>query len=271
MKRSRSPVVLSDEHDPQRQHRIPVIDKMMSILDAVDAASSPSSISTIVQRTRLSRSTIYRVLNTLTSHGILARNDDGDYALGFRLVSLAAGVETELSIEDILRLTHPHLVALAKQTSETCKFSVLVDGEAEVVDVVQSPDAIAPSSRVGSRFPLHAGAASKLLLALAPAPVVDAVLSGNREAFTKNTKVDRADLEKELQSIRASGISNDSGEWNVNVAAVAAPLYGINRVLVGAVSITYFSGDHGRGSPDRLIEPLLAATNAMSAALGVRR
>lgn len=267
-KASPVPEPIKADREPQELHRIPVIDKMMQIIGEIQNSGTPLSITTITDATRIPRSTVYRVLNTLSSHGIVTRTADGDFSLGFRLVSLAASVDTRVSREELVRLTRPLLQQLAGHVGETCKLTVIEGMEAEVIDVIQSANPMAPSSRIGSRFPLHAGAASKLLLAYAPDNLVQSLTKAGLEAFTDSTIRDRNALLAELAAIRESGLSHDEGEWNANVHALSAPVFDAAGAVIAALSVTYFASQSSNAVQERVTGPLIAAAGAMSMALG---
>jgi DNA-binding IclR family transcriptional regulator len=266
--RKPTPPIEKAEREPQELHRIPVIDKMMQIIEEIRVAGTALSITTITEKTRIPRSTVYRVLNTLSSHGIITRNANGDYSLGFGLVALAASVDTDVSRDELIRLSHPVLSQLANDLGETCKLSVLEGMAVEVIDVVQSTNPMAPSSRIGSQFPLHAGAASKLLLAYAPDKLVQTVVREKLEQFTDNTIVDKAALLDELAAIRAAGISHDAGEWNANVHALSAPVFRAGGTAIAALSVTYFASQSDAEEEARLQGALTRAAAAVSKLLG---
>lgn len=258
----------SGQDSPAELHRIPVLDKAVQVLELLREHGGGLTINELVGRTGVARSTIYRILNTFSSHAIVARRPDGRYLLGVKIAALAAGISTEVSREDLVALCHDRLLALAEETGETCKVSVLNGTHAEVIDVAQSPSGLAPSSRAGSLFPLNAGAASKLLLAYQPADVLDRLLGQPLAALTPNTIVDRRSLERELGGIRAAGLSFDRGEWNVNVHAVAAPLFGFGGALVAALSATHFATGDEAEQRARVVAPLQHAAHALSEKLG---
>lgn len=254
--------------DDPAPHRVPVIDKMMAVLELLRQSAAGLTINDVVKQTRIPRSTVYRILNTLGSHGVVSRKGGATYVLGIKLVSLAAGVDPRVGRDDLVRLGHGPLEDLAAATGETCKISVLSDGRAEVIDVAQSPSEMAPTSRVGSTFALHAGAASKLLLAHERDAVVEEICAGSLKAYTPNTIVDRSELQRELETIRKEGLSFDRGEWNLGVHAVAAPILGLDGTLVGAISATHFASPDEAEIRSRVIGPLLRAAQSLSAQLG---
>jgi DNA-binding IclR family transcriptional regulator len=222
-------------------YRVPIIDKMMEIFTLLEQGPDQEPrIAHIVAETRLSRSTVYRILNTLVHHGLVHRTSDGGYRLGLRLKGLAASVTINLTLEDMLATVRPALKVLSDRTRATSKFTILDQSLAKVVALEIGSDPFAPTSRLGSTFDLHAGAASKLLLAHAPAAERKAVFNNPLARHTDTTIVERADLEAELATIRATGISFDRGEWSGNVHAVAAPIMGPGSEVLGALSVTYF-------------------------------
>ena len=250
-------------------HRIPVIDKMMEVLETLERAHEAGlSIADIVSRTKLPRSTVYRVLNTLSDHGIISRTAEGDFVLGFRLIALARHVRTHLDEPELVALVEPFLARLSDKTGETCKLSLLKNNEAEVVAVVQSPNAMALSSRVGSRFPLHAGAASKLLLAYAPRPLQQTILGQTLERYTDQSITKSKALEAEMKHIRETDLSLDRGEWNSAVHAAAVPIRSHAAEVIGAISVTYFATDGEQALLDRITPPLRAVASDISSVLG---
>ena len=250
------------------QHRIPVIDKMFQIMDLIRLSDGSATINNLAAESRVPRSTVYRILNTLAAHNAVSRGRGGVYRLGFRLVGLAAAVDTTLTEEALAQMVRPALQKLAADTGETSKLTVVKNGAAEVLDMVLSPKAMAPSSRIGSRFRLHAGAASKVLLAFSPQDIQESVLSGELEPLTRMTITDPAKLRQELETIRQRGVSYDRGEWSVNVNAIGAPILDFAGRLAGALSIAYFADPEDREMETRMVEPLLAAARAASALLG---
>lgn len=249
-------------------HRIPVIDKMLDILDLLHGSGEGESIGAICDATGVPRSTVYRILNTLAARGIVGKLADGRFRLGFRLITLAQGVHRDLSRTDLIKAAQPVMAELAAQTGETCKLSVVSNDRAEVIDVVQSTRDMAPTSRVGSTFAMHAGAASKLLLAYSPPAVVDRILSGNLEQYTPATMTDPEAVRMALTEIRAAGLSRDHGEWNTAVHALAAPVFGFDGSAIAALSVTYFAQPDNCEQESRITPHLVSAAQNLSRLLG---
>lgn len=64
---------------PKRLYLIPVLSKALDVLEMVQRENTPLSLESIYQRTRISKTTVYRILKTLTHRGYLTQSQDGLY------------------------------------------------------------------------------------------------------------------------------------------------------------------------------------------------
>jgi ribose transport system substrate-binding protein len=63
----------------KRLYLIPVLSKALDILELLQNENQPMSLESIYQRTKISKTTVYRVLKTYTHRGYLAQSTDGLY------------------------------------------------------------------------------------------------------------------------------------------------------------------------------------------------
>lgn len=68
----------------QRLYLIPILSKALDVMELLQAERAPMSLETVYQRTRFSKTSVYRILQTLLHRGYVARSGDGLY----RIVSL---------------------------------------------------------------------------------------------------------------------------------------------------------------------------------------
>ncbi len=64
---------------PKRLYLIPVLSKALDVLEMVQRENKPMSLEAIYRRTRISKTTVYRILKTLTHRGYLGQSPDGLY------------------------------------------------------------------------------------------------------------------------------------------------------------------------------------------------
>jgi ribose transport system substrate-binding protein len=63
----------------RRLYLIPVLSKALDILELVQMESEPMTLESIHKRTRVSKTTVYRILKTFVHRGYLSRSPDGTY------------------------------------------------------------------------------------------------------------------------------------------------------------------------------------------------
>lgn len=245
-------------------NRIPAVDRAFDVLDSLARSSSGGSITSVSEQLRIPRSTVYRILNSLEARGIVLRDAQGSYALGPQLIRLASAVSKGM---DVVTLARPFMERLAAEQVVTVKLSTLDQGTALVVAVVESPKTYSVTTKVGSRFPLHAGAASKVLLAHADEETQRDFFATPLESVTSDTVADVETLRGLLPMVRQQGWSEDHGEFVVGINAVAAPVFGPNGRCICALSVPYVSTTDEQTSL-RLREAVVATAHQMTHQLG---
>ncbi len=221
---------------------IPAIDRMMDVLTAIEARSSGMNIGGLAKQLELPRTSVYRIVNTLQKHEMIRRDDAGNYHLGRRLLKLASHVALRASDIDMVATCQPHLDRLASELGEGVKLSVMDNDGVLVLATAQGRREYALTVAPGQRMPIHAGAASKLLLAHADRELLDYWLSKPLVAYTNKTVTDPKRLRGELTKIRRLGWARDKGENAPSIHAFAAPVMTRSGRVVAALSIPFLAG-----------------------------
>lgn len=227
------------------EHRIPAIERAVAMLDTLGRYRDGLPLADVARECAVTRSTAYRILNSLAAAGLVRRSGlPGRYGLGPRLLGLAAAARAGLHAGDIVGPAHPHLARLSAVTGEASKLSILADDMAMCVDAVAGSSEYALSPLVAQSFPLHAGAASKVLLAGMEPSARQAVLRAPLSRHTELTVVDAAALDAELARIAGDGWAEDRGEHSRSVCALAAPVKDGAGQVVATVSMAYLAERH---------------------------
>jgi DNA-binding IclR family transcriptional regulator len=184
-------------------------------------------VDALVEQLGMPVSTVYRYLRPLRELG-LVEEVDGHYRPGSRLSSSGR----EVSNFELAQLSKPLLAGLASETTETALLTVRVGVSALCVEQVVSPHHIRMAFEIGQVLPLAAGAGSRILLAYAPAEVIDTVLDGPLATFTSSTP-DASKLRRQLENIRAAGFATSRGEFIDDAFAVAAPVFHRGSMIAG--------------------------------------
>jgi IclR family acetate operon transcriptional repressor len=249
-------------------NQVPVIERMLDMLEIIERRPGGTSIRELSEFLNLARSTVYRVLNTLEARDIVKRSFSGSYVLGPRLLSFAANVVTGHD-SDLVELANTHLERLSHATGEASKLSVLDGDGVLVIAVAHSSGEYGLTVKPGRRLPLHAGAASRVLLAHMDGADIARILNGPLPRYTIKTLCDPEEIGKSLAQIRRAGSTLDDGEYSAGVMAVAAPVHDRHNKVVAAISIPFLhTQDEAR--VEKLRTAVSTAAKLVSAELRAR-
>lgn len=239
--------------------------KGLLVLEAIALSERPCGIAELAKKLGLAKSNVHRIIQTFVHRGYVRRNDDPPrYECTLRLFELGTVLAERL---DIRAAASPHLISLAERTSESVYLSILEGREVLYIDKVESSQPIRAYARTGGRAPLHCAATGKALLAYQSDEFLESLFPLTK--YTPKTITTLAAMRKELNQIRSRGYAVNNGEWRSMVLGVAAPIFGLSRRPVAALSI---SGPMDRLKPAviRRIAPLVVeAANRISESLGL--
>lgn len=216
---------------------IQVIERMMTLLDALAAHADPVSLKDLAQKTGLHPSTAHRILNDMVACRMVDRSDPGNYRLGMRLLELGNLVKARLSVREAALLP---MRALHKHTGQTVNLSVRQGDEIVYVERAYGERSGMQVVRaIGGRAPLHLTSVGKLFLSADDASRVrNYVTRTGLSGHTSNSITDASKLEKELNLVREQGYARDNEELELGVRCIAAGIYDDSARLVAGLSLS---------------------------------
>lgn len=243
----------------------PLIQSVVSateILEALAAAAQPVRLTALANQLGETKAKIHRHLSTLKFLGFVDQDSQTEcYRLGPKLVHLGQAATDQF---DLRRLAEPYMVKLRDLTHQTVVLSMPANGDAIVNAVVDSPNMVTISVRLGYRLPAHASAQGRVTLAYAPAAVQQRVLARKLVSYTPRTVVEPGALRQRLEKIRREFYEVAMDETLLGISAVAAPVMNFDGELVGSIAIVGTTQYvHEPVEPEQL-KLLLACAKAMS-------
>lgn len=196
----------------------------MQILRALAQSGGAMTLTQIARTTRLSESTVFRILLTLIDEGVVERDAEGGtrYSLGLQIFQMGASVVQRLGIGPAETLL---LEELARTTGETVNLGTLHGHTVLYLHKVESENMLRASLVSGSTVPLHCSGTGKTLLAHLPDNErSELIASLDLTRRSVNTIVDPGQLILELDQIRHRGYAVDDLEFAPDIRSVAAPV-----------------------------------------------
>jgi len=220
-----------------------VLAKIREVLEAFTVDRPELTLPEIRRATGLPASTCQRIVANLVAEGFLDRVAD-KYRIGLSLAFWATPSSSGL---DLVQLLMPIVRELREETGETaCLFRR--EGDFRVcVAMAETLHAVRREMHVGKIMPLHAGSASRVLLAWDPEATA-AALDGPLSRFTDFTITDGELLRIALQQTRAQGFASTAEERDAGAASVSAPVFDPQARLIAAIGI---AGPTQRLTPQR--------------------
>ncbi|MDB5825622.1 MAG: bacterial transcriptional regulator family protein [Herminiimonas sp.] len=242
---------------------IQVIERMVSLLDALAQHPDPVSLKELSTVTGLHPSTAHRILNDMVLKRFVERSEPGAYRLGMRLLELGNIVKSRLNVREAAL---DHMRALHRKTHQTINLSVRQGDEIVYIDRSFSERSGMQVVRaIGGRAPLHLTSTGKLFLSVDDPKLVRAYATRTGLAgHNKNSITELSRLERELSLVRARGYARDNEELELGVRCMAAGIRDDSGRLIAGLSIS--------APADRLqeewIEDLIQTVNEISSVLG---
>jgi DNA-binding IclR family transcriptional regulator len=237
--------------------------RITSVLDAFRDGHDALTLSELARRASLPKTTAHRLTGELIRCGLLERAD-GEFRLGLKLFELGQLVPQQRSLRDAAR---PVMADLREATRHSVNLGILEGADVVYVDILGGTDSPRLPTRVGGRWPAHATAIGKAILACSAPETVQAVLDARLSRVSERTITSPELLSQELDRIRDSGLAYDLEESQPGLVCVASPVYGPGGVAAGALSV---SGWSARLKADRAGPAVRTAALTISRALDAR-
>lgn len=224
----------------QKPGGVAAVERAFAILNAFQPGDASLPLNELARRTGMYKSTILRLITTLVQEHCIVRLDDGSYQLGSMLLHWGGLYQAALRLDDHVP---PILRRLAQETGEGASFFTREGSLRVCLFRVDSSRSVRDHVHTGDLLPLDKGAAGR-------------VLAGFDRALVDPSQFPSQPL---IATV---------GEREPDIAAIAAPVFGHQGSLRGALAI---SGPAMRFSIDLvpgMSQALLKAASELTRRLG---
>jgi IclR family acetate operon transcriptional repressor len=237
---------------------IRAVQRAFQVLRAFTPEQSSMTVAELQRRIGISRPTLYRLLATLESEGLVkGAGDPLRYQLDFGVARIANAWFRNI---DPARVAAPILTGLWHCVDETVAFLVPRGTSRICVVEYAGSQKLSYARGLGHVDHIAATASGRSILAFSDESVI-------RDAMATMTHTEREIIEAELVQIRKKGyaISNGSIE---GIRGVAVPVFDRSASVAGSISITGPESRLQKQNLKRCIEEARRAASEVSIALG---
>ncbi len=221
--------------------RVEALERAFSVLEAFSDGTPRMTLAELTRRTGLYNSTALRLAGALERGGFLLRDPDGRFRLGPSLWRLGVLYQRAFDLASDVR---PALARLSAATGETAGFYVREGDRRICLYRHHGPRLIRHHLEEGAELPLDRGASARVLT-----------------AFTGG----EGPLDAQ---VRAEGAYVSLGERDPETASVAAPVFGGERTLVGAIAVVGLRAHFDEARINAMLEAVKSEARLLTQRIG---
>ena len=252
--------------DPRAEKNDTPLGRYVRILESVSASRSGLTLTEIANESGLQAGTAHRLLRGLVDLGLLrARTGSKRYVPGSRLKNL---LHLTMDMAEYAGLARSILDRLVDEFGETVHLARLNGDWAESVLMKQPQGSDRAFVQPGRRLPLYAAASGKAILAFQNEGFISRYLTRPRVRYTDRTKVDDAEILREMAQVRQEGMAVCENELDAGVLSYGHPVPAGEGPVLYSIGITGLADRFRLVERARIRERLSEAATELSRSLG---
>jgi IclR family KDG regulon transcriptional repressor len=251
-----------------KEESMQTVSRAIQVLKAFSIHDKELSLTELSNKLGISKSSLQRILHTLTGEGLLERDErTKTYKLGMELYFLGNLVEAN---SHLLSIAKRYMQQLNDQTGETITLNIIHQKKRKCIGYLAAKHELTTLTYISQYSPLYAGASAKILLAYLPEETRNQLIHEfDLEPITPNTVTDKEELRKQLMEIREQGYAITEGERVLGVYAISAPIRNRLNEVIASLTITIPTIRVDDSKIDHYIKWILDCTNGISRELGL--
>lgn len=223
----------------QKEYSVPAIERAIVILDTL--AERNLTINEVHQELGIPKTSAFVILNTLEKHHLIERNTDGTFKLGHRTFQWGMRFYNDI---DLVNISRPFIEQLVKNTPYTGHLAILADNLPVYIDKVEGNGFVRFATSVGQQLPLHLSGVGKALgVGLDDETILASIRKYSDAATEDDVKNKLVQFKEDISFFRKNEYSVEDEEMEEGIRCLAVPVYGPNKEVLAAISITALSKD----------------------------
>ncbi|MFP4660570.1 MAG: IclR family transcriptional regulator [Halanaerobiales bacterium] len=210
------------------------LDRSLSIIEELVFSDKNLGVTELSNRLGIHKSTIHRLLATLSYRGYVEQDEYGRYKEGLKLFEIGGIVLNKL---DLRKRIKPYLVQLQQETKETIHLGILDGKEIVYIDKEETTETIRMYSEVGRRIDAYCTSLGKVLLAYKNIDINKLYKDETLRKYTQSTITDRQELSSHLAKVRKQGFAVDNEEQEQGIRCIGGPIFDYRGEISAAFSI----------------------------------
>lgn len=231
----------------------------LNIIELISNADSPMKFTEIQEETNITKSNLYKYLNTLTQAGVVYRDPrQGDYALGYKLLKYSSKL---IDQDEILQRLTYYLKEMSKETNMTTLIASWVNDRPIITQLANSNFGINIGATISTELP--------------PLSSIGKVFAAYKDDEstelwkTSNLTADQlAILNEELPTIKQQKFAYSKEPLVRHVSSISFPILNYQNEIIAAVGIVGFTDDLSPNVDNVFLQKITPIVREMSSVFG---
>lgn len=213
---------------------VQVIDRAFTIIEYLSQAEGPKGPTDIASATGIHKSTVHRLLASMSRGGYIEKTAAGTYHIGVKLVEIVSSHINNLELQTEAR---PLLHELQSELGLVVHLGILDGSDVVYVEKMDINRNLRVYAQIGMRVPAFCSSLGKVLLSRLSGDELDYLFYRHKlERYTPNTITSLSKLKEHLREARRLGWAKDNEEYIIGNRCVAAPIFDYRGEIIAAVS-----------------------------------
>ena len=236
----------------------------LGIVDIIANQNQPLKFTEIQEITKITKSNLYKYLNTLIHLNILYKDkNSGAYSLGSKIISYGMAA---IGQQDLIAKVTPFLKESSLQTSLTTLFALWTNSGPVVANISNANSGLNIGAQIGTQLPVLSSS-GKIFSTFDSPSIIE---EWKQAEFQLLTADEKTTFLKEEEAIRLQRISFSKEPLVSHVSSASVPIFNHNKDLLGCITLVGFSEIVPKQVKDEYSQYLLNLSNEISHLFGYK-
>lgn len=237
----------------------------MGVLDIIASQTRPLKFSEIQELTQITKSNLYKYLNTLTHLELLHKDKKtGVYTLGPKMIAFGRAA---IGQQELVTQVTPYLQESSRYTSLTTLLAVWTHSGPVIAGIHSVTSGLNIGAQIGTRLPILSSS-GKIFSALQTPALVEEWKQSELHMMSEHQK---ELLIKEEAVIQSQMITFAKEPLVAHVSSASVPIFNYNSELIGCLTVVGFSEIVPKHPEDPYSQYLLQLSKDISVLFGYQQ
>lgn len=237
----------------------------MGVLDIIASQTHPLKFTEIQELTQITKSNLYKYLNTLTHLELLYKDKKtGAYTLGPKMIAYGMAA---IGQQELVTRVSPFLQESSRYTSLTTLLAVWTNSGPVIASIASTTTGLNIGAQIGTRLPILSSS-GKIFSAFQSPSIVEEWKQSELQTIPEHQK---EILKQEEDMIQSQMIAFAKEPLVTHVSSASVPILNYNNELIGCLTLVGFSEIVPKQPKDPFSQYLLQLSRDISNIFGYKQ